>query len=177
LLICGLLNWRARAWAIIESMLALFVFLLGAQPGAAIDSKYLTLTPASGMMAKPGARIRLDVTVAPKPNIHVYAPGQPDYMPISLTLETNPAYRPAGQAQYPKPEILFFKPLNERFKVYSRPFRITQDIIVSAPQRASASDEFLVVRGKVSYQACDDLVCYLPVDVPVTWTLRVTTPK
>jgi Disulphide bond corrector protein DsbC len=158
-------------------MLALFVFLLGAQSGGAIESKYVTITPGSGVMTKPGGRVTLDLAVAPKPKIHVYAPGQPDYMPISLTLEANRAYRPAADPQYPKPEILFFKPLNERFKVYSRPFRITQDIIVGPPPRANLSDESLVVKGKVSYQACDDLVCYLPVDVPVTWTLRITAPK
>jgi Disulphide bond corrector protein DsbC len=158
-------------------MLALFVFLIGAQSGAAIESKYLTLTPASSGIPKPGGRVTLDLSVTPRPKIHVYAPGQPDYMPISLTLEANPAYRTAGEPQYPKPETLFFKPLNERFKVYSRPFRITQDIIVSTPARPNPPDKFLVVKGKVSYQACDDLVCYLPVDVPVTWTLRVTAPK
>jgi Disulphide bond corrector protein DsbC len=158
-------------------MLALFVFLIAVQSGAAIESKYLSLTPASSVMTKPGGRVTLDLAVTPKPKIHVYAPGQPDYMPISLAIDPNPAYRTAGDPQYPKPEILFFKPLNERFKVYSRPFRITQDIILSTPARTNASDEPLVVRGKVSYQACDDLVCYLPVDVPVTWTLRVTGPK
>ena len=156
-----------------RSMLALFVYVLA--QAAAIDSKYLTLTASPGLQAAPGARVTLTLTVSPKPKIHVYAPGQPDYMPISLTLESNPAYRPAADPQYPKPEILFFKPLNERFKVYSRPFRITQDIIVATP--AKLPDNSLVVRGKVSYQACDDLVCYLPVDVPVTWTLRVTAPK
>jgi hypothetical protein len=159
----------------IKPMLALFVFLLLVPQGAAIDSKYLTLTPSAGVPATRGARVTLDLAVAPKPKMHVYAPGQPDYMPISLTLETDSAYRRAGDPRYPKPEILFFKPLNERFKVYSRPFRIAQDIIVSPD--AGANQESLVVRGKVSYQACDDLVCYLPVDVPVVWTLRFTAPK
>ena len=159
----------------IESMPALVVFLLLVQQGAAIDSKYLTLTPSAGVSTTQGARVTLDLAVAPKPKIHVYAPGQPDYMPISLTLETDPGYRRAGDPRYPKPETLFFKPLNERFKVYSRPFRITQDIIVSPDPGANL--ESLVVKGKVSYQACDDLVCYLPVDVPVTWTLRLKAPK
>jgi DsbC/DsbD-like thiol-disulfide interchange protein len=158
-------------------MPALFLFLLAAQQGAAIDSKYLTLTPSAGSPVGQGGRVTLALAVAPKPRIHVYAPGQPGYIPISLKLEAAPAYRPAGEPQYPKPETLFFKPLNERFKVYSQPFRITQDIIVSPGPRASGPHESVVVNGKVTYQACDDLVCYLPVDVPVTWTLKVTAPK
>jgi hypothetical protein len=158
-------------------MLALFVFLLAARQGTAIDSKYLTLTPSATSLAHGGARVTLDLAVVPKPKIHVYAPGQPDYMPISLTLESAPAYKPAGDPRYPKPETLFFKPLNVRFKVYSRPFRIAQDIIVAPESRTRRPEESLVVRGKVSYQACDDLVCYLPVDVPVAWTLRITAPR
>jgi hypothetical protein len=158
-----------------QSMLALFVCLLA--QAASIDSKYLTLTPSAALQAAPGARVTLDLAVTPKPKIHVYAPGQPDYMPISLTLDANPAYRQAGVPRYPKSETLFFKPLNERFKVYSKPFRISQDVVVSEEARARTADGLLVVKGKVSYQACDDLVCYLPVDVPVTWTVRITAPK
>lgn len=100
-----------------QSMLALFVFLLA--QSASIDSKYLTLTPTAPQ-AVPGGRVTLDLAVRPKPKIHVYAPGQPDYMPISLALDASPAYRQAGAPRYPKSETLFFKPLNERFKVYSK---------------------------------------------------------
>jgi hypothetical protein len=147
-------------------------------PAGAIDSKYLTLTPsASPAQVAPGTRFTLALDVVPKPKMHVYAPGQPDYIPISLALETDSLYRPAGDARYPKPEVLFFKPLNERFKVYSKPFRIAQDVVVPYSQEtrglAKASAATLVVKGKVHYQACDDAVCYLPVDVPVSWTIRL----
>jgi Disulphide bond corrector protein DsbC len=157
-----------------RSMLALFICVLA--QSTVIDSKYLTLTPSVGVQAAPGARVTLALAVSPKPKIHVYAPGQPDYMPISLTLEANSGYRQAGDPRYPKPEILFFKPLNEHFKVYSRPFSIAQDVVVSADASANAGAS-LVVKGRVSYQACDDLVCYLPVHVPVTWTVRLTEPR
>jgi hypothetical protein len=65
--------------------------------------------------------------------------------------------------------------MNEHFKVYSAPFGITQDVILAeAPaRRAGAADTTLVVKGKVAYQACDDLICYLPVEATVSWTLRL----
>jgi hypothetical protein len=73
--------------------------------------------------------------------------------------------------------VLFFKPLNESFKVYSAPFRITQDVVLAETttprMRAGTDGATIVVRGKVAYQACDDLICYLPVEAPVSWTLRL----
>jgi DsbC/DsbD-like thiol-disulfide interchange protein len=155
-------------------MLALFVFLLGQTP--VIDSKYLTVRPSAGAPA-PGARLTLTLEVSPKPKIYVYAPGQPDYIPISLTLDADPGYRPVGDPRFPKPDVLFFKPLNQRFKVYSKPFLISQDVVLSDEGRASGAAAPIIVKGKVSYQACDDAVCYLPVDVPVTWTVRLTRQK
>jgi hypothetical protein len=102
-------------------------------------------------------------------------------MPISLTIEADSSYSLAGEARYPRAERFYFKPLNETFKVYSKPFRISQDIIVSVSPdiraRAKAPGATVVVKGKVSYQACDDAVCYLPVDVPVSWTIALAPLK
>jgi hypothetical protein len=156
-------------------MLALFVFLLA--QAQIVDSKYLTLRPSAAAEVSPGARVTLTLEVSPKQKIYVYAPGQPDYIPVSLTLEAAPVYRRVGDPRYPKPEVLFFKPLNQHFKVYSKPFLLSQDVVLSDEARASGTDAPVVVKGKLSYQACDDAVCYLPVDVPVTWTVRLTSQK
>jgi hypothetical protein len=164
-------------------MLALLLLALAVQASTSsapptVETKYLALKPsASADSVGPGSRFTLLLDVIPKPKIHVYAPGQPDYMPISLTLDDDPAYRVVADARYPKPQVLFFKPLNERFKVYSAPFRITQDVVLTEKQatdgRAGMPGTTLVVSGKVSYQACDDLICYLPVEARVSWSLRL----
>jgi peroxiredoxin len=154
----------------------------GGSRGTPIDTKYLVLMPsASDAQVSPGTRFTLLLDVVPKPKIHVYAPGQPDYMPITLTVERDPSYTVAEDPRYPKPEIYFFKPLNERFKVYSKPFRIAQDVVVSLSQdvrsRAKTPGASIAVKGQVEYQACDDAVCYLPVEAPVEWTVRLTPLK
>jgi hypothetical protein len=151
-----------------------------ASGGRQLDTKYLAVTlSASDAEVAPGRRFSVVLDVAPKSKIHVYAPGQENYIPIKLTLDPDPAYTIAGEARYPKPGIYFFKPLNERFKVYSRPFRIGQDVVVSPSQevraRAKMPDATLTVKGTLSYQACDDEVCYLPVEAPVSWTLKLKT--
>ena len=79
-------------------------------------------------------------------------------------------------ASYPKPEIYLFKPLNERVQVYQRPFRIVQDLAVDASpdgQAALKDAKTLTIRGVLTYQACDDKVCFTPQTVPLTWTVAV----
>jgi DsbC/DsbD-like thiol-disulfide interchange protein len=122
-------------------------------------------TPPS--TAGPGSSISLFVDVAPKPKMHVYAPQQKDYIPITLTLTSADAFR-ADAPRYPKAEKFFFAPLKETQLVYSRPFRITQPVTLT---RAPV-DGPLTITGTLRYQACDDAICYLPQEVAVSWTVR-----
>ena len=128
---------------------------------------------ASDRRVAPGTRIALFVDIAPKPKMHVYAPGQPDVIPVSLKLDARDV-RPHA-AQFPRPERYFFQPLDETQLVYSKPFRIVQHVTVSLSpalhERARADGATLTITGAVQYQACDDAICYTPVTVPVTWTI------
>lgn len=117
--------------------------------------------------AAPGRKVSLQVDVTPKPKMHVYAPGQEGYIAITLTLDANPAFT-AAKAKYPPGEKLYMAALDEMQLVYAKPFRITQDITLK-PGRSAA--ETLAIKGTLRYQACDDKICYLPVTVPVTWTV------
>ena len=134
-------------------------------------AKYLTLTTtASATSAKAGSKVSLFVDVVPNRGIHVYAPGAVNYQVIAVTLDPSPRIVVAGKAAYPKSEILFFEPLNERVPVFEKPFRITQDITLARSAKAGST---LTVKGTVAYQACDDKVCFFPDSVPVSWTLTV----
>jgi DsbC/DsbD-like thiol-disulfide interchange protein len=142
-----------------------------AVPGApgAVETRHLKLsTAASVRSARPGGRVLLFVDVAPKSNMHVYAPEQKDYIPIQLTLVPDEHVR-ALPAKYPRAEKFFFAPLEETQRVYSRPFRIAQPIALSG----SAPEGELTIKGTVRYQACDDAICYLPQEIAVSWTVSV----
>lgn len=117
----------------------------------------------------PGARVSLRLDVAPKPKMHVYSPEQKDYIPISLRIEKNAAIK-VQPAVFPKAEKYLFKALDETQLVYSKPFQIVQPVSIAPSAKAGTS---VVVTGTIEYQACDESVCYRPVSVPVTWTLRV----
>jgi hypothetical protein len=143
--------------------------------------------PAGGWTETPHLRVRtsishdskapdgtatLVVEIEPKPKMHVYAPGQPDYIPVSLDLVTDASYT-AAPPQFPAAERFLFEPLNEQQLVYAKPFRIA-DRVTLAPQarrQKVASAGRLTIAGTLRYQACDDKVCYIPTTVPLQWTV------
>jgi Disulphide bond corrector protein DsbC len=152
--------------------------VLGTQSAAPlpVETPHLTITTAPiASAAPPGKRLELTVDIAPKPRMHVYSPQQKDYIPIALTLQAAPAFS-IQPAVYPKPEKYVFAPLKETQLVYSKPFRITQPVtIADAPALRAAGllpGAALTITGKLRYQACDDAICYMPKEVPVSW--RVT---
>ena len=133
------------------------------------ETKHLKISAsASASAAAPGTAVSLFVDIAPKPKMHVYAPDQKEYIPVVLTLTPDPAFK-AGTAQFPKAETYFFAPLKETQQVYSKAFRIVQPVTLAA----SAGGE-VTIKGRVRYQACDDTICYVPQNVPVAWTIKVT---
>ena len=141
------------------------------------ETAQLTLkTTASDTVVTPGARFALFVEVAPKPRMHVYSPDQTTYIPVALEIAPNDAIK-VHPPRFPPSEEYLFKPLNERQRVYSRPFRIVNDVTVALTpavrERARAAGATLTVNGSLRYQACDDKVCYQPVTVPLTWSVRL----
>ncbi len=126
-------------------------------------------TSASAAEATRGATVRLFVDVIPDPKVHVYAPGAKDYLPIALAL-TPPAGVTVGKLAYPKSQDLYFEPLNEHVPVYQTPFRLEQAIRLSPSLKVGQK---VTVTGVLNYQACDDVICFKPVSVPVSWTVTV----
>ena len=138
-------------------------------PAAKKETKHLTVTTsASPATAAPGKRVSLAVDVAPKEKMHVYSPGQEGYIGVTFTLDADPSVTPA-KAKYPSGEKLYMPLLKETQLVYAKPFRIAQDVVV----RPAAGAASMTIKGTLRYQACDDTVCYLPTNVPVSWTLKV----
>jgi thiol:disulfide interchange protein DsbD len=133
------------------------------------ETKHLTVaTSASPEAVAPGKRVSLAVDVAPKEKMHVYSPGQDGYIGITLTLEANPSFT-ASKVKYPAGEKIYMPLLKETQLVYGKPFRIAQDVVV----RPAAGAASMTIKGTLRYQACDDTICYLPTNVPVSWTLKV----
>jgi Disulphide bond corrector protein DsbC len=134
------------------------------RPGHAV----VTSAPAA-MSAEAGKTLELFVDVAPKPGIHVYAPGAKDYLAVSLKLNPQ-AEAKAGKVAFPPSEVMFFEALNEHVPVFQKPFRITQAVTLD---RAAKPGSTVTVSGTLNYQACDDKTCYPPEASPVSWRVTV----
>lgn len=137
---------------------------------------YLELTTyLTDAAAAPGTRFSVVVDVRPASKVHVYAPGVEGYKPVALRIDPQPGLL-VRSAQFPAPEDYYFAPLNEHVAVYSRPFRIMQDVMIdpsaqAAPALSSATS--LTIRGALDYQACNDTECFLPQTLPLSWTIAL----
>jgi DsbC/DsbD-like thiol-disulfide interchange protein len=156
---------------VLRSSFVLLLLLAPSPGGDPVTTRHLTIaTSASQEAVAPGGRVALNVDIAPKPSMHVYAPGQKEYIPISVTLAGNAAVKPAA-ITFPTPEKREVKELGETQLVYSKPFRIVQNIAITKSPSPKAGP--LTVKATVKYQACDESMCYAPITVPVAWTLTV----
>jgi DsbC/DsbD-like thiol-disulfide interchange protein len=121
-----------------------------------------------GTLSSAARTAHVTISATPIPGVHVYAPGNPDYVPVSVSV-TPVEGLDVGTPGFPAGEHYFFAPLKQAVKVYSRPF------VVRIPVKASAAflkrrDNGVAVplKGVVSYQACDDKVCFPPQTLPFT---------
>ena len=135
--------------------------------GAQRPAHATVLAGPTGLGVRAGERVSLFVDVTPNPNIHVYAPGSKDYIPITVKVEAQPSIK-VGKITYPKSEMMTFA--DERVPVFQKPFRLTQELAINGSVKPGAT---LPITGTVNYQACDDKVCYPPETAPVAWTLTV----
>jgi len=122
-----------------------------------------------------GTHFSLVLDVRPAPGVHVYAPGVTGYKPISLAIQPQPGVV-IRDAQYPPSEDYHFKPLNEHVRVFQRPFRIVQDVVIDASAQGQAALRGLTavtINGVLNYQACDEKICFNPRSVPLAWTVTL----
>ena len=110
--------------------------------------------------------------MVPAAGIHVYAPGNPDYIPVSVTLAAQAGLQ-AQPPVYPPAEKYVFGELKETVKVYNRPFQVRQQIVIGRAA-AKAAGTSVTIAGSVRFQACDDKVCFPPATLPVSITLPVS---
>ena len=122
-----------------------------------------------------GQNAALSIRITPNPGIHVYAPGNKDYIPVVVTV--TPTAGLAVQAPaFPKAEDFLFGPLAETVKVYSKSFVVAVPVRAESSLRshvATAGIADLPVGGTVSYQACDEKVCFPPQSASFEGRLQV----
>ena len=156
-----------RVGGLLLTLIALLLPTLAGTP-------HITMATSTNVGARvtvaPGATVKLFVDVIPDAKIKVYAPGAKDYLPVVLELSRPPAGVRAGKLTYPPSQDWYFEPLKEHVPVYQAPFRLTQDVTIATSVKPGQT---LTVQGVFKYQACDDTICYNPVNAPVSWTISI----
>ena len=127
-------------------------------------------TRVSAERITPGQRFQVTVDLEPSSGIHVYAPDVVRYRPIAVTVRPQAGMALVGAPRYPAAETYYYAPLKETVPVYQKPFRVVQEV---ALERSAKPGSTISVAGILSYQACDDRICYPPRTLPLTWTVRV----
>ena len=129
----------------------------------------------SAPITRSGQALDVALTATPIPGVHVYAPGNPKYIAVSVTV-LPVAGLTIGTPVFPGGDDYFFAPLQESVKVYSKPFVILVPAkVTNAFIKARATDRAttVTVTGSVDYQACDDKVCFPPQSQPFSVTVPV----
>ena len=143
--------------------------------GKLIETKHLKLrTWLSDAEVVPETRLTIVAEVELPKKMHVYAPGIKGYIPIEWRIEESKGFQQHPIA-FPASRMLHMKAIKETVPVFENRIWLTRDITV-APQNVVTpllADGQLKIKGSLRYQACDDKICYTPVDVPLEWTLRV----
>ena len=124
---------------------------------------------------KLGERFAVTLRLTPAARMHVYAPTVVNYRPVALTVRPQPGLI-VRRISYPPPEKYFYAPLKETVDVYQKVFEIVQELALDGSPKGRAALKgvsTLTVRGMLSYQACDDKICYAPRTVPMTWTVGI----
>jgi hypothetical protein len=142
-----------------------FVFLAALLAAQLLPAKpavqHVTLVPAYSVS---GETVTLQLDVTPKPKIHVYGPGAKDFLQPALKIMPA-AGLAVGKTVYPPPELVLDPILEERIPMYTKTFRVVQPVTMK-PGAVSR------ISGVLSYQACDDTMCYAPASATVEWVLK-----
>lgn len=122
-----------------------------------------------------GDSFAVTLDLAPAPGIHVYAPTVVDYKPIAFTVRPQPGLI-VRKVTYPQAEKYVYAPLKQTIDVYEKPFRVVQELALDASPAGRAAlkgASMLTMTGTLSYQACDEKICYPPRAVQMTWTVAL----
>jgi DsbC/DsbD-like thiol-disulfide interchange protein len=159
----------ARARVLIVMLAAAAAYPAAAQSLRSKQPARLTVAAEPPASVVAGTPFTVVLRLTPAEGVHVYAPGNPNYIPVAVEITPSPGLK-TDAAVFPAGQDLFFGPLKESVKVYSAPFVVKLPVSLDA-KVVKAGD--VLVRGIVSYQACNDRVCFPPQSAPFEARLSV----
>ena len=154
---------------------ALVLVLLSAFPaGGQLRGVKADLSTDVESDARAGGRVRgiLEVSVPDGYHLQSNAPRDPSLIATTLTFPATPGIRPL-EVVYPKATDFKLEGQTEPLAVFERRFLIGVEFSVAAGAATGGVD----VPARFRYQACNDKLCFAPVNADVRWTLNVVGAK
>jgi cytochrome c biogenesis protein CcdA/DsbC/DsbD-like thiol-disulfide interchange protein len=121
--------------------------------------------------AKPGSEVHAALQVHLPEGYHTNSnqPRDPNLIPISVTFDPPPEGVSFTEVVFPPATDLAQRGADQPLRVFSGEFNIGVALKVAA----ATTPGVLKLPATLRYQACDEVACYAPVRVPVTWDLNV----
>ena len=140
-----------------------------------VSTRHLKLTayPAQDVVRR-GNRVTLMIELELPEKMHVYAPGVEGYRPVSVSIPDIPYVR-VHETVFPEADIMLLPAIGEAVPVFHDSVRILQDVTLSPrlPGYDEPNATELSIPVTFSYQACDDVMCYVPSEVELTFKLKL----
>jgi hypothetical protein len=127
----------------------------------------LAAYPAQDFIRR-GNRIVLVAEIELPPRMHLYAEGS-DYRAVDLRITKDSGLFQGLLSVTPEPEILYLDVIDERVPVYHGTVRVEREVMLS-PEFSEAD---ITIDSVLSYQTCDDEICYVPAEFPMSFNLEV----
>ena len=116
---------------------------------------------------RPGNTVVIVADIELPDRMHLYAPGS-DYTAADLqVVETDMMLM--GELRLPEPEILYLEPIDESVPIYHGTAQIQREITLAPAFRG----ENIEVDAILTYQTCDDEICFPPADYNFTFNFDV----
>jgi cytochrome c biogenesis protein CcdA/DsbC/DsbD-like thiol-disulfide interchange protein len=145
----------------------LSIVTLAAQDGPPPPARVTPLLEHESAAAGTTLRAALQVTLPEGLHANSNRPRDPGLIPAVLTVTPQPGVI-VEEIVYPEPTDLIQASAPQPLSVYEREFVIG---VVLRIDPAAAGE--ITIPARLRYQACDEKLCYLPVAVSSSWTLRV----
>ena len=162
---------RRTAW-----LAAIGLFLSAAAVGQAqlrgIIADLAPLVETDGVHAGGPARAALQIRLPDRFHVNSNKPRDSLLIPLVLSVQPPPGVT-VTEIAYPEPTDLQQQGSGEPLSVYEREFAVG----VSFDLAADLPLGDVAVPAIIRYQACDETMCYAPVNLPTGWTLSVVPPS
>jgi Thiol:disulfide interchange protein DsbD, N-terminal len=162
-------EWKNSAMRLLAALLLLLVSAGAAcaeGPPSVVSARVLVAPHA----VHPGATIRIAVVAHIDSGYHIndHKPSLDYLIPTRVMFEDSPSLK-VEKVAYPRGKLVKFVFLDSPISVYEGEIRLGADLKVSPSLKAGAYP----LRGKLTYQACNDHACLPPTSVPLEALVRV----